>query len=103
MVVNVKIVDSTGKELTHFAASKNGSIVEDAHDAWYDIPVGCGAGACFVCMCKIKQWDDAVDIGKLQMPLIDIDQDQVLSCVWWMKDTYIDDAIDHTVILEREF
>lgn len=43
-----------------------------------------------------------VDIGKLSVPLIDIDEDQVLMCVGGVYDNAFDDGQHHEIIIEKE-
>lgn len=100
--VTVKILDSAGKELMHFPATKMWSFSEDAEKAWFEIPTSCRAGACFVCAWRMKQWWECIDIGKVSVPLIDIDDDQVLMCVWGAKESCFVDGEDHEIIIEKE-
>ena len=100
--VTVKIIDSTGTEVMKFPASKIWSFSEDAEKAWFEIPTSCRAGACFVCAGRIKWWESCIDIGKLSVPLIDIDEDQVLMCIGWVKDEYFVDWEDHEIVIEKE-
>lgn len=53
--VTIKIVDSAGNTTMSFPASKTRSISEDAAAAGYEIPVACGAGACFFCSGRVKK------------------------------------------------
>jgi ferredoxin len=100
--VTVKIIDSTGAEMMQFPATKIGSFSEDAEKAWYEIPTSCRAGACFVCAWHIKKWEEHVDIWKVSVPLIDIDEDQVLMCVWWAKESCFVDGEDIEIIIEKD-
>jgi hypothetical protein len=36
------------------------------------------------------------------VPLIDIDEDQVLTCVWGIYDRYFDDDQEHEVVIEKD-
>ena len=98
----IKIIDSTWKDVMQFPATKTGSISEDAEKAGYEIPTSCRAWACFVCAWRIKEGWECIDIGKISVPLIDIDEDQVLTCVWWIYDSYFDDEFDHLVVIEKD-
>lgn len=100
--VTVKVLDSTGTEVMKFPASKIWSFSEDAEKAWFEIPTSCRAGACFVCAWRIKSWWECVDIGKVSVPLIDIDEDQVLMCIWWVKDECFVDGEDHEIVIEKD-
>jgi ferredoxin len=100
--VTIKIIDSTGAPVMQFPATKMWSISEDAAKAGFEIPTSCCAWACFVCAWRIKQWWECIDIGKISVPLIDIDEDQVLTCVWGIYDRCFDDGLDHEVIIEKD-
>ncbi len=100
--VKVKIIDSEGVEEMSFFASKPNSLVEDAAAAGHELPTSCCAGACFVCAGHVKQWLEYIDIGKLSVPLIDIDEDQVLMCVWGIYDSAFDDWEEHEIIIQKE-
>lgn len=100
--VTVKIIDTQWVEQMSFPASKTHSFTEDAQKAWYELPTSCCAGACFVCGGHVKQWMEYVDIGKLSVPLIDIDEDQVLMCVGGIYDNAFDDGQHHEIIIEKE-
>ncbi len=100
--VTVKIIDSAGAPVMEFPASKIGSFSEDAEKAGFEIPTSCRAGACFVCAWRFKKWWECIDIGKVSVPLIDIDEDQVLMCVWWVKDACFADGQDHEIIIEKD-
>ncbi len=79
--VTIKIVDEFGDVVTVFAAKETGSIVENGEAAGIEIPVSCQAGACFTCAARVKAGMEDIDIGKISVPLIDTDEDQILCCV----------------------
>lgn len=101
--VTVKVIDSTGAEVITFPWTKIGSFSEDAEKVWFEIPTSCRAGACFVCAWRIKSWAENIDIGKVSVPLIDIDEDQVLMCVGGVKEECFVDWEDHEIVIEKEF
>lgn len=100
--VTIKVVNTEWVELMKFPASKTGSISEDADKAGFEIPVACWAGACFFCVWRVKSWLEHIDIGKLGVPLVDIDADQVLMCIGWIKDQSFDGPEEHEVVIERD-
>jgi ferredoxin len=75
--------------------------VQMAEDHDFEMPVSCCSGACFVCACAIKEWAELVDIAKLSVPLVDIDEDQVLSCVGWVKPSAFSDGLYHRIVLQK--
>lgn len=100
--VTVKVIDSAGSEVMTFPATRIWSFSEDAEKAGFEIPTSCRAGACFVCAWRIKWWESNIDIGKVSIPLIDIDEDQVLMCIGWAKDECFVDGEDHEILIEKE-
>jgi ferredoxin len=100
--VTVRIVDPAWVEQMSFAASKTNSLTEDAQAAWYELPTSCCAGACFVCGGRVKQGMEYIDIGKISVPLIDIDEDQVLMCVWGVHDHAFTDGQHHEIVIEKD-
>lgn len=100
--ISVKIIDSTWAPVMDFPASKIWSFVEDAAKIGKEIPSSCCAGACFVCAGRVKKWMEHIDIWKLSVPLIDIDDDQVLMCVGWVKDSCFVDGDDIEIIIEKD-
>ncbi len=74
---------------------------EAASEAWLSISTSCCSGACFVCACRIIQWQEDVDIGLVSVPLVDIESDQVLTCVGWLKDQIFSDWKFHKIVLQK--
>lgn len=99
--VTIKITDEAGNITMSFPASKERSISEDAEKAGFEIPTSCRAGACFVCAGRVKSGLECVDIGKISVPLIDIDDDQVLTCVGGIYDRCFDDGGCHEVVIQK--
>jgi ferredoxin len=100
--VRIHILDEDGKESMVFPATKIGSITEDAEKAGYDLPTSCRAGACFVCAGRVISGGECVDIGKVSVPLIDIDEDQVLMCVGGIYDHCFQDGGSHDVVIQKQ-
>lgn len=99
--VMIKIVDDQWDVVSFFPADKRGSIVENGEKHGIEIPVSCQAGACFTCAARVKQWMEDIDIGKISVPLIDTDEDQILCCIAWIKDECFTDGKTHEIILEK--
>ncbi len=101
MAIDVEIQDMDGKVLTTFAAQQWQSFVDMARDAWLEMPTSCCSGACFVCACRIRSWAEHIDIGLLSVPLVDLDADQVLTCVWGVRESLFLDTWYHKIILQK--
>ena len=60
MSVTLTFVETNGEIAGSFLAEDNKSISQMAEQHGVDIPVACCRGACYVCACKIKQWNECV-------------------------------------------
>lgn len=67
--------------LGEFMADYNSSILEQAEAIWIDIWYSCRSWACYACACKVIQWSDQIDIWQYGIPLVDLEEDDILSCV----------------------
>lgn len=99
--IQVELLDSHGNSEWLFYPKQWQSFAEAADDAWLSLSTSCCAGACFTCCCRVKQGIEDVDIWLVSVPLVDIDEDQVLTCVWWLKDTLFSDWKFHTIVLQK--
>lgn len=99
--VIVDILDANGEIEASFTPKMWQSFVEAADDIGITMPTSCCAGACFTCACRIVEWQEDVDIGLLSVPLVDIDDDQVLSCIGGLKDEVFTDGKFHRIVLQK--
>lgn len=72
-----------------------------AEDQNFEIPSSCRSGACFVCAAKVLKGAECIDIGKMGVPLVDIDEDQILTCIGGIKSECFKDGKVHEVVLEK--
>jgi ferredoxin len=100
-IVEVVIENDEGEVLWTVQASKTKSLVESAEDVGIEIPSSCRSGACFVCAARVKEGMEFLDIGKFWIPLVDIDEDQVLTCVCGIKDDVFFVPGYHKIVLEK--
>lgn len=99
--IEIELLNAHGVSEGTFAPKQWQSFAEAAQDAWLSISTSCCSGACFVCACQVKEWLDKVDIGLVSVPLVDIDMDQVLTCVWWVRDDLFADGQFHKIVLQK--
>ena len=97
----VDVVNADGEIETSFTPKMGQSFVEAADDIGVVMPTSCCAGACFTCACRILEWQDDIDIGLLSVPLVDIDDDQVLACIGGLKDEVFTDGKFHRIVLQK--
>ena len=109
MAITVIIKDPKWVEVWQFTAEDGKNIAELAAMHWIDIPVSCGAGVCWVCLCKVEQWNDVVKWDAFNSPLMPLknndkwEPEEVLSCIAWFNAESLNDWQDHTVILQRTY
>ena len=77
------------------------SFVEAGEDVGLYMPSSCCAGACFTCACRIVSGQEDVDIGLISVPLVDINADQVLTCVGWLREEIFSDGKFHKIVLQK--
>lgn len=99
--VQVELLNAYGELEGMFFTKSGQSFSEGAQDAWLSLPTSCCAGACFTCCCRIVQGADNIDIGLVSVPLIDVDTDQMLTCVGWAKESIFLDGQFHKIILQK--
>ena len=99
--VEVVITDVEGNELVSFFANEKQSFYQMAQDNDVELPVSCCSGACFVCACRVTEGLELVDIGKLSVPLVDVEEDQVLSCVGGVISGILAKWGYHRIILQK--
>jgi hypothetical protein len=51
----------------------------------------------------VKSGADCIDIWKLGVPLVDVEEDQILTCIGGVKSQCLNDWQDHEIILEKLF
>lgn len=87
--MQIKIIQkSTGKEFIIPAVLRQ-SILDTVMDKGISIPYACKWGACNACQCKVNKWMEYIDRDLISEALIPVDEDQLLTCVGWVKDEYI--------------
>jgi len=108
MSVEVILQNLEWKEIGRFPGYDHMSFYQMAEKHNIEIPVSCCSGACFVCCAQIKQGEEAIQIDKLSVPLVDIEHDEqtgkrkeVLTCIGGIKSEYIKDDAFHQIVLQK--
>lgn len=99
--VEVIIKDIEWEEIGSFFANDEQSFYQMAMDNDIELPVSCCSWACFVCACNIEEWLESIDVGKLSVPLVDLDEWQVLSCVGWVFSEKFSEWGYHRIVLKK--
>lgn len=61
------------------------SIIDLAEENNVELPWSCRSGACFSCCATVTKGQDHLDPNKTWEMLIDVDEDEVLTCICWIK------------------
>lgn len=108
MSVQVILQNLEWKEIARFPWYDNMSFYQMAEKHNVELPVSCCSWACFVCCAQIKKGEEAVQIDKISMPLVDVERDEktgkrkeVLTCIWGIKSDYIKDEAYHEIVLQK--
>lgn len=98
--ITVQATDWT--ELGTFEAKKWETIMALAQANNVEIPFSCGAGACGLCLCYIIQWWEYINKAYTNPSFMELDEDQVLTCIAAVKDECFDDEnANIEIVLKR--
>jgi ferredoxin len=101
-MIKIIVQDSKWVELWSFEAEKWKLITEMAQMNNVEIPFSCGAGACGLCLCEVIEWRELIDGAFLNHPLMELYENEVLTCISAIKDEYFEKEWDYTIILKRK-
>jgi ferredoxin len=100
-MIKIIVQNTDWSELGSFEAEKWKLITEMAQSHDVEIPFSCGAGACGLCLCEVVEWRELINGSFLQHPLMEIHENEVLTCISAVKDEYFEKEGDFVVILKR--
>lgn len=100
-MIKIIVQNSEWVELGSFEAKKWKLITEMAQANNIEIPFSCGAGACWLCLCEVIEWRELINDSFLQHPLMEMYENEVLTCISAVKDEYFEKEWDYTIILKR--
>lgn len=90
--------------LGSFDAKKWETIMALAQANNVEIPFSCGAWACGLCLCYIVQWWEYINKSYTTPSFMELDEDQVLTCIAAVKDECFDDENTNIeIILKRAY
>ncbi len=100
MTVQVIIQNNEGKEVLRFAGEDHRTFHDMVKAAGVELPISCGMWVCSFCRSKIISGKEFIDIGKKSMPMINLAEEDVLTCVGWILSSALDDPEDHEIIIQ---
>ena len=102
--IKVTIQWSDWIEIGSFAAKKGETIMALAQANNVEIPFSCGAGACWLCLCYIVRWWEYINKEYTTPSFMQLDEDQVLTCIAAVKDECFDgENANIEIILKRAY
>jgi len=91
-------------EVGSFQAKKWETIMALAQANNVEIPFSCGAGACGLCLCYIVSWWEYINKEYTTPSFMQLDEDQVLTCIAAIKDECFDDEnANIEIVLKRAY
>ena len=100
-MIQITVKGTDWVELGKFQAEKGKVITEMAQANNVEIPFSCGAWPCGLCLRDVIEWMDLINGAFLNHPLMELTENQVLTCISAVKEEYFDDWKDHEIILKR--
>ena len=103
-VIKITVQWSDWTEIGSFTAKKWETIMALAQANNVEIPFSCGAGACWLCLCYIVQWWEYINKEYTTPSFMQLDEDQVLTCIAAVKDECFDDENANIgIVLKRAY
>jgi ferredoxin len=101
-MIKIVVQNPTWVEIGSFEAQKWKLITEMAQSNNVEIPFSCGAWACGLCLCEVIEWRDLINGSFLNHPLMELHDNEVLTCISAINDEYFEKEWDYTIILKRK-
>ncbi len=101
MAVTVKINDTEWNLLQEFVWEDDKSFHQMAEEAKVDIPIACWAWACLVCAVRVIEGMDYVQADKIQAPLVETEEDQILTCISGIKTESLESDEKYIIVLQK--
>lgn len=84
--VIIKVKDSNADiHILELKEDEDKSIIDLAEEKNIELPRSCRSWACFSCCASVTSWQEYLDPNKTWEVLIDVDEDEVLTCICWVK------------------
>lgn len=100
-MIKITVQWTDGVELWTFEAEKGKLITEMAKANDVEIPFSCGAWACGLCLCEVIEGKDLINGAFLNHPLMELEENQILTCISAIKDEAFDIKEDLNIVLKR--
>ena len=103
-MIKITVQWSDWTEIGSFAAKKWETIMALAQANSVEIPFSCWAWACGLCLCYIIKGWEYINKAYTTPSFMELDEDQVLTCIAAVKDECFDDENTNVeIILKRAY
>ena len=100
-MIKITVQSKDWTELWTFAAEKWKVFTTLATENWVEIPMSCGSWACGMCLCEILEWVEYINKAYSMPGFMELEENQVLTCIAAVKDEYFDDSTEAEIVLKR--
>jgi len=100
-MINITVLAKDWIELWTFQAEKWKVLTTLATENWVEIPMSCWAWACGLCLCEILEWIDLINKAYSTPWFMELEENQVLTCIAAIKDECFDNDMEGKVVLKR--
>lgn len=98
-MIKIQIIDEKLNQI-EIEWKKNCSILDLAEENKVDLYRWCSSWACWICRTKIVEWWEFLDQNLCWEPLIQLNEWEFLTCVWWIKNNINDGWIEKKIVLK---
>ena len=99
--IRITVQATDWSDLGSFEAKKWETIMSLAQANSVEIPFSCGAWACGLCLCEIVEWVEYINKAYSMPGFMELEENQVLTCIAAIKDECFDDNVEGKVVLKR--
>lgn len=102
--IRITVQATDWSDLGSFEAKKWETIMSLAQANSVEIPFSCGAWACGLCLCYIVKWWEFINKAYTTPSFMELDEDQVLTCIAAVKDECFDDENTNIeIVIKRAY
>ena len=102
--IRITVQATDWSDLGSFEAKKWETIMALAQANSVEIPFSCWAWACGLCLCYIVKWGEFINKAYTTPSFMELDEDQVLTCIAAVKDECFDDEnANIEIVIKRAY
>lgn len=86
----ITIKNSTWEIIKTIEADISKTLLKQLQDSEVEMAYACHTGICWACMCQIESGSENVNKSFKWEPWFPLWDDEVMTCIWWIKNKDID-------------